>query len=86
MKTLIWFLANECFTEIYQQFRSKILSLSFEKIYRKPQTPTFFIYSLNGLSSQELVSLEEEFSDASLCRGHEEIGEFKEGVMNLFAC
>ena len=56
-----------------------------KKIYQKPYNPTFFIYSLNGLSSQESVSLEEEFSGASLCRTHEEIGEFKEGVTK-FIC
>lgn len=69
----------------YQQSRYRIQTLSFKKIYQKPYNPTFFIYSLNGLSSQESVSLEEEFSGASLCRTHEEIGEFKEGVTK-FIC
>lgn len=69
----------------YQQSRSRIQTLSFKKIYRKPYNPTFLIYSLNGLSSQESVSLEEEFSGTSLCRTHEEIREFKEGVTK-FIC
>ena len=69
----------------YRQSRSRILTLSLEKSIENPKTLVFFIYSLNGLSSQESVSLEEEFSGASLCRGHEEIGEFKERVTN-FIC
>ena len=69
----------------YQQSRSRIQTLSFKKNLPKTLKPYFFIYSLNGLSSQESVSLEEEFSGASLCRTHEEIAEFKEGVTK-FIC